>query len=149
MAKQVLIVDDDRNTVKFLSVALGDNGYDTECAYDGSEGLQKVNQSKPDLIVLDVMMPKKSGFVLFQQLKKDEQHKDIPVLMLTAVSGIFEELDSHKEETFEKPYDSLREALKNKIREMRQEGLLSPDMFVDKPIDPDAFIARVQQLIGT
>ena len=149
MAKQVLIVDDDRNTVKFLSVALRDNGYDTACAYDGSEGLQKVSQSKPDLIILDVMMPKKSGFVLFQQLKKDELHKDIPVLMLTAVSGIFEELESHKEETFEKPYDSLREALKKKIRQMRQEGLLSPDMFVDKPIDPDAFIARVQQLIGT
>ena len=149
MTKQVLVVDDDQNTVKYLSVLLSEHGYDPVPAYDGSEGLQKVKQAKPDLIVLDVMMPKKSGFVLFQQLKKDEQHKDIPVLMLTAVSGIFEELDSHKEETFEKPYDSLREALKNKIREMRQEGLLSPDMFVDKPIDPDAFIARVQQLIGT
>jgi CheY-like chemotaxis protein len=148
MAKQVLIIDDDRNSVKFLSVVLSEHGYDPVCAYDGSEGLQKVRQAAPDLIVLDVMMPKKTGFVLFKQLKKDEQYKDIPVLMLTGVSGLLEELESHKEETFEKPYDSLRETLKKQIREMREEGLIRPEMFVDKPVDPDDFIARVQRLIG-
>ena len=94
-------------------------------------------------------MPKKSGFVLFKQLKKDEQFKDIPILMLTGVSGVLEELESHKDETFEKPYDSLREALKKTIREMREDGLVKPEMFVDKPVDPDSFIAKVQQLIGS
>ena len=149
MTKQVLVVDDDQNTVKYLSVVLSEHGYDPVCAYDGNEGLQKIKQAAPDLIVLDVMMPKKSGFVLFKQLKTDEQYKDIPILMLTGVSGILDELESHKEETFEKPYDSLREALKKKIQEMRQEGLIRPEMFVDKPVDPDAFIAKVQQLIGS
>ena len=148
MAKQVLIVDDDQNTVKFLSVVLSDHGYDPVCAYDGNEGLQKVQQDAPDLIVLDVMMPKKTGFVLFRQLKKDQQYKDIPVLMLTGVSGVLEELESYKEESFEKPYDSLRESLKKQIREMRDEGLVRPDMFVDKPVDPDDFIVQVQRLIG-
>ena len=148
MAKQVLIIDDDRNTVKYLSVVLSERGYDPVSAADGSEGLRKVKQAKPDLIVLDVMMPKKTGFVLFKQLKKDDQYKDIPILMLTAVSGILEEQESQKEETSEKPYDSLREALRKKIREMREEGLLRPEMFVDKPVDPDAFIAKVRELIG-
>jgi CheY-like chemotaxis protein len=100
------------------------------------------------LIVLDVMMPKKTGFVLFEQLKRDKDYKDIPILMLTGVSGVLEELESYKEETFERPYDSLREALKKKIREMREEGLIRPEMFLDKPVDPDSFITKVQQLIG-
>ena len=148
MAKQVLIVDDDANTVKYLSVVLSEHGYDPVAAYDGSEGLEKIKQAKPDLLVLDVMMPKKSGFTLFKQLKKDEQYKDIPILMLTGVAGVLDDLESHKDETFEKPYDSLREALKKKILEMRQEGLIRPEMFIDKPVDPDFFIAKVQQLIG-
>ena len=148
MAKQVLIVDDDQNAVKYLSAVLSDNGYDSVSAADGSEGLRQVQQTRPDLIVLDVMMPKKSGFVMLQQLRKDDQHKDIPVLMLTAVSGILDEMETHKDETGESPYDSLREALRKKIQEMRQEGLLKPEMFVDKPVDPDAFMAKVGQLIG-
>lgn len=148
MAKQVLIIDDDQNTLKYLSVLLTERGYDAAAARDGSEGLQKVQQARPDLIVLDVMMPKKSGLVLLKQLKTDEQYKDIPILMLTGVSGVLEELEGQKEEPSEKPYDSLREALKKKIRELRQEGLIRPEMFVDKPVDADAFIAKVQQLIG-
>jgi CheY-like chemotaxis protein len=145
MAKKVLIVDDDQNMVKYLSVLLSEHGYDPDTAADGSEGLRKVGQSKPDLIVLDVMMPKKSGLVTFQQLKKEEQTKEIPVLMLTGVSGILEELDNQESET---SYDSLRAALKKKIQEMRDEGLVKPEMFVDKPVDPDSFIDRVRQLIG-
>lgn len=149
MPKQVLIIDDDQNTVKYLSVVLSENGYDPASAYDGDEGLEKIRQLKPDLVVLDVMMPKRSGLTLFKLLKKDQQCKDIPVLMLTGVSGILEEQEAHKDETPEKPYDSLREALKTAIRKMRQDGLIRPEMFVDKPVDINAFVAKVQQLIGT
>ena len=149
MAKQVLVVDDDRNTVKYLSVLLGEHGYETVSACDGAEGLEQIKRAKPDLVVLDVMMPKKSGFTLFKQLKKDPRYKDIPVLMLTGVSGVLDEMESHKEEATERPYDSLREALRKKIQEMHQEGLLAPEMFMDKPVDPDSFIAKVQELIGS
>ncbi len=149
MAAQVLVIDDDKNTVKYLSALLSDHGYEPVAAYNGSEGLDKVKQAKPDLIVLDVMMPKKTGFVLFEQLKKDDRYKDIPILMLTGVSGVLQSLDDHMEETFEKSYDSLREALRRKIREMRDEGLVRPEMFVDKPVDPDSFLAKVRQLIGS
>ena len=148
MAKQVLVVDDEPNTVKYLSVVLSENGYDPVAAYDGQEALEKIKQAKPDLIVLDVMMPKKSGLVLFKQLKKDQQYKDIPILMLTGVGGVIEELEAHKEETFEKPYDSLREALEKAIKSMREDGLIKPEMFVDKPIDAESFVAKVRELIG-
>jgi len=149
MGKQVLLIDDDPNTVKYLSVLLEEHGYDPVSAGDGAEGLQRIQQAKPDLVVLDVMMPKKSGFVLFKQLKKDDRYKDIPILMLTGISGILEEMESRKEETFEKPYDSLREALKKAIREMREDGLVRPDMFVDKPVNPESFVSRVRELIGS
>ena len=149
MAKQILVVDDDRNAVKYLSAVLNEHGYEPVPAYDGNEGLQKIEQAKPELIVLDVMMPKKSGLVLFKQLKRDERYKDIPILMLTGVSGMIEELESRKDDTSEKPYDSLREALKRTIQGLREEGLVKPEMFVDKPIDPDSFIAKVQELIGS
>jgi DNA-binding response OmpR family regulator len=149
MAKKVLIVDDDQNAVKFLSAVLEDNGYEFGAAYDGNEGMKKIEESKPDLIILDVMMPKKTGFVLFKQLRRKDEFKDIPVLMLTGVAGVLEELEQGKDDSDEKPYDSLREALKKTIKEMREEGLVRPEMFVDKPVDPDAFIARVRDLIGS
>ncbi len=148
MPKQILVIDDDHNAVKYLSALLSEHGYDPVPAYDGAEGLQKIKQAKPDLIVLDVMMPKKSGFVLFKQLKRDNEYKDIPILMLTGVAGVLEELNDQQYKTLEKPYDSLRESLKKKIREMREEGLVRPEMFMDKPVDPDSFVTKVRQLLG-
>ena len=149
MPKQVLVIDDDHNTVKYLSVVLSENGYDPVSACDGEEGFEKIKQLKPDLVVLDVMMPKRSGLTLFKMLKRDDQCKDIPVLMLTGACGILEEQEAHKDETEERPYDSLREALKKAIQQMRQDGLVKPEMFVDKPVDIQAFVAKVQRLIGS
>jgi two-component system alkaline phosphatase synthesis response regulator PhoP len=148
MGKKVLIVDDDKNSVKFLSVLLSDNGCEPIVAYDGREGLQKIEENGIDLIVLDVMMPKKTGFVLFKELKRKDKYKDIPILMVTGVAASLTELDAQKEDTFERPYDTLRETLRKAIGEMRESADIRPDMFVDKPIDPDTFIARVKQLIG-
>jgi len=149
MSKRVLVVDDDENTVRFLSVALSENGYEPVQAFDGDEGLKKVEESKPDLILLDVMMPKKTGFVLFKQLRKNEEFKDIPVIMLTGVADVLEEDESQAAgDTLERPFDSLRESLKKAIAKMREEGLVRPEKFVDKPIDPDDLIEAVKELIG-
>ncbi len=148
MSKTVMIIDDDENAVKFLSVVLSENGYDTLAAYDGREGMEKLKETQVDLIILDVMMPKKTGFVLFKQLKKNEQLKDIPVLMLTGVAASLADMDSEADDTFARPYDSLRESLRKAIQDMRKEGEVRPEMFVDKPVDPDAFIEKVRQLIG-
>ena len=148
MGKKVALIDDDENAVKFLSVLLSENGYEPIVAHDGQEGRQKVEENDVDLIVLDVMMPKKTGFVLFKELKTSDRHKNIPILMLTAVADSLTELDDQKGDTFERPYDNLRETLRKAIGEMRESADIRPEMFVDKPIDPDAFIARVKELIG-
>jgi DNA-binding response OmpR family regulator len=131
MSKRVLVVDDDENTRRFLSVALEANGYEAVTAEDGDDGFQKVQESKPDLILLDVMMPKKTGFVLFKQLRRKEEFKDIPVIMLTAVAEVLEEDASHAEgETNERPFDSLRDSLRKAIASMRDEGLVKPEVFI-------------------
>ncbi len=148
MAKKVLVVDDDLNTVKFLTTALEASGYEPVGAYNGQEGLEKVESENPDLILMDVMMPKKTGFVLFSQLRKDERFKNIPIIMLTGVAEVLEGLDADSEATEETPFDPLREAMRKRIKQMRDEGLEKPDMFIDKPIDPELVMAKVKELIG-
>ena len=149
MPKRVLVVDDDENTRRFLSVALEANGYEAVTAEDGDAGLKMVQESLPDLILLDVMMPKKTGFSLFKQLRRKDEYKDIPVIMLTGVAGVLEEEENKaSDDTFESPFDSLRESLKRGIQQMREEGLVRPEMFIDKPIDPEELIESVRNLIG-
>ncbi|MBU0755348.1 MAG: response regulator, partial [Planctomycetes bacterium] len=83
MAKKVLVVDDEESIVRFLSVALEENGYEPVGANNGKEGLEKIKSENPDLVILDVMMPKKTGFSLFKQLRRSDEYKDLPVIMLT------------------------------------------------------------------
>jgi len=148
MAKKVLIIDDDENIVRFLSVALEEEGYEPLGALNGKEGLEKIESEKPDLIILDVMMPKRTGFVLFKQLRKSEEFKDVPVMMVTAVAESLQEQDEKKEGTFDSPFDELRESLRGAIKKMRDEGIVKPNMFLDKPIDPEEVIAKIRDLIG-
>jgi CheY-like chemotaxis protein len=149
MPKRVLVVDDDENTRRFLTVALEENGYEAVTAEDGDDGYKKIEEQIPDLILLDVMMPKKTGFSLFKQLRRKEEYKDIPVIMLTGVAGVLEEDDAMAEgDTFESPFDSLREGLRRGIAKMREEGLIRPEQFIDKPIDPEELIEAVKGIIG-
>jgi len=147
MPKKVLVIDDDENTVRFFSLALSENGYEPIGAFDGNEGLEKVKEVQPDLIVLDVMMPRRSGFVLFKQLRKNPDFKNIPVIMVT---GVAEELEKQmdQEETGEDRFDGLKQSLAHAITKMREEGLVKPDKFVDKPVDPEDLVAAVRELIG-
>ena len=82
--KKILAVDDERHIVRLIQVNLERAGYQVVAAYDGEEALKKVESEKPDLIVLDVMMPKMDGFEVLKSLKANSQSKDIPVIMLTA-----------------------------------------------------------------
>ncbi|MFV1967303.1 MAG: response regulator, partial [Pirellulaceae bacterium] len=137
MPKQVLIIDDDPNIRKCLSLVLSEQGYEPVSACDGAEGLRKVRQAKPDLIILDVMMPNRSGLLLFRELKEMQAFKEIPILMLTGAREAIDELVSPKDETARELEASLGESLKKKIHELR-EGPVRPEIFLDKPVDPDA-----------
>ncbi len=86
MAQKILFVDDERDLVQCAEVFLKDAGYEFVGAYDGMQALQKVKESKPDLIVLDVSMPRLTGWDVLLMLQEDANTADIPVLMLTAKS---------------------------------------------------------------
>ncbi len=83
MPKKILVVDDERQIAKLVEVNLRKAGYDVVCAYDGEEALAKVESEKPNMIVLDVMMPKKNGWDVLKELRLPDV-PFIPVIMLTA-----------------------------------------------------------------
>lgn len=82
---KILIVDDDPDLVEAVTMILESKDYDVIAAYGGIEGLEKAKTEKPDLIVLDVMMPDKDGYAVCKELKDDPQYREIPILLLTAV----------------------------------------------------------------
>jgi len=105
---KILIVDDAVDTVELLKKRLRFEGYDTAEAYDGEEGLKLVAEYNPDLIILDVLMPKLDGYEVCQRLKSDENTKYIPVLMLTAKSEVADKvkgLDIGADHYLAKPFN--------------------------------------------
>ncbi|MBF0224272.1 MAG: response regulator [Desulfobacterales bacterium] len=84
--KLILVVDDDPDLVESVSMKLESNNFRVAKAYDGVEGLEKIKEEKPSLIILDVMMPRKNGYELCNEIKNNSEYKDIIVLLLTAVA---------------------------------------------------------------
>ncbi len=134
MPKKILIVDDDPDVVLFLSTVLQDQGYETLSSADGLEALEKVTSDRPDLILLDLMMPEKSGISLLSDLKQDPELRKIPVIMVTGVSG---ETGIDLEAFFKRTStgDKDREALR-------------PEGYVEKPIDPEKIVRLVKEVLG-
>ncbi len=83
--KYILVVDDDPDLVETVAMMLESKDCEVGRAYDGVEAEQSIKERRPDLIVLDVMMPRKDGYVLCSELKADEQTRNIPIVLLTAV----------------------------------------------------------------
>ncbi len=84
--KKILLVDDEQDIVETLKFVLEAEGYTCFCAYNGEDGLKLAKEIIPDLMVLDVMMPKINGFKISRLLKYDAKYKNIPIIMLTARS---------------------------------------------------------------
>ncbi|MDX2446513.1 MAG: response regulator [Desulfobacterales bacterium] len=85
--KRILVVDDEPDFCSIVQGQLEKEGFDVELAYNGVEGMEKVQANPPDAIVLDVMMPEKDGYEMCKELKADSKLCDIPVLLLTAVAS--------------------------------------------------------------
>jgi DNA-binding response OmpR family regulator len=81
----ILVVDDDPDLVESVAMKVESKNFRVAKAYDGIEAWEKIKEERPDLIILDVMMPRKNGYELCDELKKDKQYKDIVVVLLTAV----------------------------------------------------------------
>ena len=83
MAKKILIVDDEPDVVTVVKIRLESAGYQTITAKDGQEALDKTYRENPDLIILDIMLPKIDGYNVCKTLRSDEEYKAIPIIMLT------------------------------------------------------------------
>jgi DNA-binding response OmpR family regulator len=105
---KILIVDDDADTVELLTKRFHAEGYHTSEAYDGDQALQKVKEYQPDIILLDIMMPKIDGYEVCRRLKSSEDTRHIPVIMLTAKGMIPDKvkgLDIGADDYIVKPFD--------------------------------------------
>jgi len=85
---KILVVEDERDIVETLKIALERDGWTVTAAFDGMEALDKINEEKPDLIVLDIMLPKLDGHSLNIQLKKNPETANIPVVVMTGRGGL-------------------------------------------------------------
>lgn len=84
MALKVLVCDDERHIVRLIQVNLERQGYTVVTAFDGKEGLEKIRSEKPNLVVLDVMMPYMDGFEVLKSVRREPETENLPVIMLTA-----------------------------------------------------------------
>ncbi len=85
--KKVLVVDDEEDFAKALKIRLKANGYEVVLAHDSIQAIMMANQEKPDLIILDILIPGEDGFSVSEQLKQGEETRPIPILFLTGVPG--------------------------------------------------------------
>ncbi len=106
--KKILIVDDEQDIVESLKFVLEAADYICYCAYNGEDGLKLAKEIMPDIIILDVMMPKINGYKISRLLKYDNKYKNIPILMITARSQEEDKLigeETGADEYITKPFD--------------------------------------------
>ena len=123
MTKKILIIDDEKDMRVYLEAVFRKAGYDTETAENGEEGQWLAEAQQPDLITLDILMPKKSGIKAYRSLRTSDKTRSIPIVVLTGLMR----LDDFFGDLGDLP---------------------QPDELVEKPIERDDFLAKVQNLIG-
>lgn len=121
---KILIVDDEIFNVDYMQQEIEDLGFDTICAYNGPEALKKVADEKPDLVLLDIMMPGMNGFDVLTRLKEDPQTRDIPVIIISAMSdvkSIVHGIELGAEDYMVKPFNDvlLRARIHNGLQKRR------------------------------
>lgn len=84
MPKRIMIVEDDPDMADIIKLVMEDAGYETIPIYSGRECLHRIKEVKPDLVLLDIMMPEMDGWEVHRRLKEDEETKDIPIIAVTA-----------------------------------------------------------------
>jgi CheY-like chemotaxis protein len=122
--KTILIVEDEPDTATYLSALLGDAGYNTVQAEDGEKALEMVKASRPDLITLDISMPKKSGVRFYRDMKESDEWKGIPIVIVTGLASDFEKFISTRRH------------------------VPPPEGYVSKPIDKEKMLSLIQDQIG-
>ncbi|MEE4272786.1 MAG: response regulator [Thermoanaerobaculales bacterium] len=123
MTKKILIIDDEKDMRVYLEAVFRKAGYETETAADGDQGVWLAEAQQPDLITLDVLMPKKSGVKAYRSLRTSEKTAAIPIIVLTGLT---------RSDDFFGDFGELRK----------------PEAVVEKPIKREEFLETVKELIG-
>lgn len=118
--KRILLVDDEKDMVYAVKMQLEAEGYEVIVAYDGQEGLDKARKEKPDLIILDLMLPKIDGYKVCRMLKFDEKYKKIAIIMFTARIQKSDEKTGYE---------------------------VGADAYMTKPFEPRKLIAKIKELL--
>ena len=121
MANKVLIADDEVNIIISLEFLMKREGFDVSVAKDGEEAVEKIRSERPDLVLLDVMMPKKTGFEVCQEVRADAELGGMKILMLTA---------------------------KGRDTEMAKGMALGADAYMTKPFSTKELVSEVKKLLG-
>jgi CheY-like chemotaxis protein len=122
---KILVVDDEPDVATYLASVLEDAGMNVRVAHDGEQGLQLIREDPPDLISLDLVMPKRSGIKFYRDLQKNKEWSDIPVIIVTGHAR-----------------DDLG---RSDLKELTMSG---PGIYLEKPIKPDNYIAAIKGLLG-
>ncbi len=126
MSEKILVVDDDPDILDAVTMILESQGYQVVTAQNGLEGLAKIEAEKPDLMILDLLMPKMDGFALYRELNDPKwlKYKGMPILILS----------------------SVREEASRRRYELETGAELGVDDYIEKPFSPDVLLKRVGKL---
>ena len=130
MAKTVLVVDDDPDVRQFNTTVAEECGYTVQEASNGEDGLEKIRQMSPDLVILDVLMPRQSGIRLYRELKTDKTLKDIRVVVLSGIA----------KKTFLRSQKALTEFGGAAVPE--------PEYYLEKPVEPEELTRTLKAILG-
>jgi CheY-like chemotaxis protein len=122
MPKIVLIIDDEEDMRIYLETVFRKAGYETAVAVNGDEALEKIQQTNPDLITLDILMPRKSGLKFYEALRRESGNSSLPVIVVSGVSG--------NEQFFDR------------------DAAGTNTVFMEKPINPDQLLKKAEELLG-
>lgn len=128
--KKILIVDDEEDILEYLDTLFKDHGYTTVIARDGKEALEVMKKEKPDLVTLDIIMPRESGVRFYREVKEDDQLKDVPIIIITALTG------------WGYDPDGFHKFIKSR------KHVAPPEGFLSKPVDREELLRMVDEHLG-
>lgn len=145
--QNILVVEDNERAIRFVSQILENHDYQFSVARDGKEALEAMKEDRPSLVLLDIMMPRKSGVNVYQQMKRDPRLMHVPIVITSGASQVtgvdMKTGEAQKKETYGDDFArGIGETLKEKL-----DGF-TPDGFVEKPIDPPVLVAKIKELLS-
>jgi twitching motility two-component system response regulator PilH len=130
MSKKVLVVDDDPDVRLFTVTVLEQHGYTPLEANNGEEGKKKIKEEAPDLVILDVLMPRESGVRLYRELKTDKKLSNLPLIILSGIA--------------KKSFLRSQKAL----TEFGGAAVPEPEYYLEKPVEAEELAATIQKILG-